>query len=197
MKTKMKGTGMNYFSLLKRVFQDVLADKTRIKISQQEVSACCDTLAQVLRQNYEPELIVAIDSGGSVPGELVAQILSIPILHLTIRRDINLPRRYGLDPIPLRWIMSIYHHFLFQTVEPTVFARSDIDVSGKKVLIIDDTIHTGATIDVAVNLLKHARVSEIKIASLTYVSERKPDFSVLPPGNYSFPWSRDYPNLKT
>jgi len=69
-------------------------------------------------------------------------------------------------------------------------------VSGKKILVVDDTIHTGATVDVVVKYLKQINVLEIKIASLAYVSKRKPDFSVLPSGNYCFPWSSDYNNSK-
>ncbi len=185
---------MKYISLLVRVFQDVLADKTRRKVSQRQVSVYCNDLAQIIRQNYEPNLIVAIDTGGSIPAELIAQELGIPVVHLVVRRNISIARRYALDPIPLRWVMSIYHHFLFHTVKPVVSVGGDIGVFGKKVLIVDDTIHTGATVDVAINYLRQANVLEIKTASLAYVSERKPDFSVLPSGNYSFPWSKDYDN---
>ncbi len=188
---------MKYVSLLVRVFQDVLADKTRRKVSQQEVFVCCNDLAQIIRQNYEPNLIVAIDTGGSVPAELIAQALGISVVHLIVRRNISITRRYSLDPIPLRWMMSIYHHFLFRTVKPAISVDGYIDVSGKKILVVDDTVHTGATIEVVVNYLRQANVSEIKVASLAYVSERKPDFSVLPSGNYSFPWSKDYRNHKT
>lgn len=187
---------MKYLLLLVRVFTDVLADKTRRKILPQEVSICCDALARTIRQNYDPDLVVAIDTGGSVPGELIVQILEIPVVHLVVRRNINITRRYSLDPIPLRWIMNAYHHFLFQTTRPVVSVNTDIDVSGKKVLVVDDTVHTGATVDVVVNYLRQARVLEVKVASLAYVSERKPDFYVLPPGNYSFPWSKDYNDLE-
>ena|SRR3990167_10026007 len=186
---------MKYISLLVRVFQDVLADKTRRKVSQRQVSVYCNDLAQIIRQNYEPNLIVAIDTVGSIPAELIAQELDIPVVHLVVRRNISIARRYALDPIPLRWVMSIYHHFLFHTVKPVVSVDGGIDVSGKKVLIVDDTIHTGAT--VAISYLRQSNVLEIKTASLAYVSERKPDFSVLPSGNHSFPWSKDYNNPET
>lgn len=186
---------MKYFRILVKAFKDVFADKTRRRISQQEVSICCDDLAKIIQQSYEPNLIIAIDMGGSVPGELIAQRLGmIPVVHLLVRRNINITRRYSNDPIPLRWIMSFYHHVLFQTVKPSIPADIDLDVSGKKVLIVDDTIHTGATADIVIGHLKKANVLEIKVASLAYVSERRPDYSILPFGNYSFPWSKDYCN---
>ena len=183
---------MKYLSLVVRVFQDTVADKTRIRVSEHEVANLCNTLAQDIHQSYEPDLVIAIDTGGSVPGDLIAQAMGIPVMHLTIRRDIDIARRYSLDPIPLRWIMSLYHHYLFQTTMPTISVTSEIDVSGKKVLIVDDSVHTGKTIDVAIDYLKGLCISDVKIAALTYVSKRRPDFSILRTGNYSFPWSKDY-----
>jgi len=183
---------MRYFSVLLSVVRDVLADKTRRKISQQEISACCDDLARQIRRSYEPNLIIAIGAGGSVPGELMAENLGIPIVHVVIRRNINIARRYSLDPIPLRWIMSLYHHFLFQTVKPTLSEDIDIIFSDKKVLVVDDTVHTGATFNVINAYLKRAGALDVKVAALSYVFNRQPDFYALPRGNYSFPWSRDY-----
>lgn len=182
------------YPLLLTVLRDTFADSTRIRVSQEEILICCADLAKTVQRNYKPNLVIAIDTGGSVPGELIAKILDTPILHITIRRNINNGRMYNLDPIPLRWIMSAYHHFLFHTIKPTVSEGINVNISGKKVLIIDDSFHTGATIDVAIDYLRKASVSEIKTASLAYVSKRKPDFSVLPIGNYSFPWSKDFVN---
>lgn len=93
----------------------------------------------------------------------------------------------------MRWIMSLYHHYLFQTSKPKIFTDiSDIDIINKKVLLIDDVVHTGATIDVVLDYLKNSKSLDIKTASLSYVSKRKPDFHVLPKGNYCFPWSKDF-----
>lgn len=178
--------------LLLSVLRDTFADSTRVRLSPEEVFDCCVDLSKTIQQHYKPDLAVAIDTGGSVPGEIIAEILNIPVLHVTIRRGITMSRMYNLDPIPLRWIMSAYHHYLFYTTKPTISKGVEIDISNKKVLIIDDSFHTGATVDVAIDYLVKASVSEIKTATLAYVSKRKPDFSVLPVGNYSFPWSKDF-----
>ncbi|MEY3784331.1 MAG: hypothetical protein RLZZ230_653 [Candidatus Parcubacteria bacterium] len=183
------------FHTIIRVLQDMRADNTRVLISQQEISVCCVDLALAVQQKYQPDFVVAIDTGGSVPGELIALSMNVPVVHVVIRRNINIVRKYSLDPIPLRWIMSMYHHYLFQTIRPVITKDVSFDMSGKKVLIVDDSLHTGATIDVAVDYLKGINVSEIQIATLSYVSKRKPDFSVLPFGNYSFPWSKDFKKL--
>ena len=88
--------------------------------------------------------------------------------------------------------MSVYHHYLFHTTRPTVLEGISANISGKQILIVEDMLHTGATVDVAIEYLRRVNVSQIKTASLGYVSERRPDFSALPSGNYCFPWSKDY-----
>ena len=180
--------------LVVRVLRDVFADKTRQRISEQEVSILCEQLVRAIRESYTPNLVVAIATGGSAPGEIIARLLHVPIAHLVIRREINITRRYSLDPIPLRWIMSVYHHYLFQTTKPTISKGISVDISGKRVLIVEDMVHTGATIDVAIKYLSMANVSQIKTVSLGFAAERRADFSVLPLGNYCFPWSKDFNN---
>lgn len=174
------------------MFRDVLSDKTRIRVTDQEVGHHCKTLAKAITRDFRPDLVVAIDTGGSIPGELIGQCLGLPVVHIVIRRDIKMIRRYGLDPVPLRWIMSLYHHYLFQTAKPIISTSLPVNVSGKRVLIADDAMHTGATVDVAISYLKKGGVTDVKVASLSYVGVRMPDYSVLPRGNYCFPWSRDY-----
>ena len=183
---------MNYFTILVRVLQDMRADRTRIRMPPEEVVVRCVDLAHIVRQTYTPDIVVAIETGGSTPGELIARVLDISIVRLAVRRDIHISRRYSLDPIPLRWIMSMYHHFLFQTTRPVVSSTTTLDVEGKRVLVVEDTVHTGATVDVVTEYLRRANALDIKVAALAYVGVRTPDFSILPRGNYSFPWSRDY-----
>ncbi len=135
---------------------------------------------------------MAIDYGGSTPGELIGGNLSIPVVHLVIRRNTDIAHRYGNDPIPLRGIMSFYHHYLFRTVIPHVSKVSDTDLAEKNILIVDDSIHTGATLNVATRYLYEHGANAIKSASLACVEEIKSDFTILPRGNYSFPWSVDH-----
>ena len=158
----------------------------------EEVSHCCDVLTLQIRRVYEPEAVIAIDDGGSVLGELLAKELNVKIVHISVRRDIKISRRYSLDPSPLNLIMRMYHNYLFQTVKPTIVGDINCIITDKKVLIVDDAIHSGATLDVVIPVLKALGVTDIKIAALSYVASRQPHFSALPQGNYCFPWSVDY-----
>jgi hypoxanthine phosphoribosyltransferase len=178
--------------LLARVLHDTVSDSTRSRVSPSRVRALCKTLAETVSISYHPDIVVAISFGGVTPGEYIAHELSVPVAHLILRRNINIGRMYNKDPIPLRWIMSAYHHFLFHTIKPTVQNDLDKSVAGMKVLIVDDSLHTGATIDIARAYLQAAGAAETRIACLAYVSHRKPDFVALVQGNYSFPWSKDF-----
>jgi hypoxanthine phosphoribosyltransferase len=187
---------VKYIRLLINTFRDTFADTTRVKVSSEEVASLCRDLSQNIQQTFSPDIVVAIDYGGSIPGELIGRNLSIPVAHLVIRRNTDIVRRYGKDPIPLRWIISFYHHYLFRTVTPYVSKVSEVDFAGKNILIVDDSIHTGTTLNVAVRYLCEHGANAIKSASLAHIEEIKPDFTILPQGNYSFPWSVDHKNQK-
>lgn len=183
---------MKYSNNILNTLRDMEADTTRKRISINELTVCCQDLAEKISVDYDPDVVIAIATGGSMTGGLIAKMLNVPIVHITIRRNITIGRMYNFDIAPLRWLFSFYHHYLFRTTKPEVSTEIKIDLRGKKILIIDDTIHTGATIDAALHYLRNTGSVDIKIASLTYVSKRKPDFSVLSIGNYCFPWSKDF-----
>lgn len=182
---------MNTF-LWAQVLGDTISDHSRVRLTPNEISLHCSELARSITKSFIPDLIVAIDTGGSVPGDTLAKELGIPVEHLVIRRTISIGRMYNADPIPLRWIMSLYHHYLFHTTQPVISKGLKIDITGKKILVVDDAFHTGKTASIAVKYLKDNQASEVKTATLSYVSEKRPDFSILPAGNYCFPWSKDY-----
>jgi hypoxanthine phosphoribosyltransferase len=182
---------MKFLSLTKALL-DTKADATRKRLPREKMQSYCNQLAEKVRAVYSPDLIVAIAAGGTVPGELISRNLGIPIAHITIRRNIQIHRMYHKDPWLQRSLWSLYHHYLFQTTKPEVFTEITADLSGKRILLVDDTIHTGATLDVAKAYFNKKAVLDIQIATLAYVSDKVPDFSVLPKGNYCFPWSKDY-----
>ncbi len=177
---------------LVKILKDTAADTARKRVSNNDVSDLCLEIARWAEAMPRPDLVVAIAQGGSVMGEEIAVHLQVPVIHMVIRRDIRITRMYNKDPQPLRWLMGVYHHFLFHTTPPKILEGIKYDISDKSVLIVDDSLHTGATLDVAIPYLQGKKVRNIKIATLAYVADRKPDFSPLDKGNYSFPWSKDF-----
>lgn len=183
------------FSALLNAVKDARKDYSRITIPQDDVVMYCDSLTRMIKENYVPDIIVAIETGGVVPGELIAKLFSVPVLYIGIRRNIFI-RQYSFNLRPIQWIMSVYHHFLFHAMKPVLNKEIAMDISNKKILVVDDVLHTGATFDVAIEYLKRKGAIKIRTVSLSYVSKRKPDYSILPAGDYSFPWSKDFNSRK-
>jgi len=107
---------------------------------------------------FQPDLIVAIGRGGYVPARMVADFLlfndltSMKIEHYTRAADMQEEARIKF-PI-------------------------SVDISGKKVLIVDDVTDTGETLCLAVDYVQSLNPSEIRTAVLQHkiCSVFTPDF---------------------
>jgi hypoxanthine phosphoribosyltransferase len=97
---------------------------------------------------YMPDLIVAIGRGGFVPGRLVCDYLllndltSMKIEHYKRAADIQTETKIRY-PIP-------------------------VDISGKKVLIVDDITDTGDTLSLAVDYVRSLRPADVRTAVLQH-----------------------------
>jgi xanthine phosphoribosyltransferase len=111
------------------------------------------------------DMIVAIANGGIIPGALINERLQLPfeLLHINWRDEDNNPR--GPYPVLLR---------------PQSF-----DCSGKRILLADDRIKTGTTIDFAKKLLSAAR--DIK----TFAINGAADYTLFNETCFAMPWRID------
>jgi len=50
-------------------------------------------------------------------------------------------------------LMSIYHHYLFQKNTPVLTKGVDGNIENKKILLVDDVVHTGSTIRESIKYL--------------------------------------------
>lgn len=102
---------------------------------------CQKTLEKI--QDTDFDIIIGIKSGGAMAADYISHYLHIPADYLKIHK-------YGTKPTYQR-IFEYSQKFDYNTS-----VTGDIDVTNKKVLLVDDNCFTGSTMKIAQQfLLKH------------------------------------------
>jgi len=110
------------------------------------------------------DTLVAIANGGIVPAAILNQRLDcgIQLLRINLRDPFQQPRHAA----PL-------------LLEPIRF-----DVRGKRILLVEDRVKTGATLHYAVKLLTEAGAAVVK----TFAVNGKADYALYDEACFKFPW---------
>jgi len=146
-------------------------------------------LAGMLQEfkNAAQTIVVAIVSGGVFVAAVVAHELSLPLELLFIRRlaapsgprrvlcGVNVAGTLVVDdellPLPTKPAGGLDYSVLDaskQLEQNARFCRAErppLDLSGKHVILVDNGIHTGGTMDIAIRALRKLRVTKITAAS--------------------------------
>jgi len=117
---------------------------------------------KIKSSGYNPNVIIAIARGGLVPARLVADVLGvIDVLSIKVEH----------------WIKTAEHVEYARIKYPFI-----VDLTGKKVLIIDDICDTGDSLEITKNYLeKNNKPKEIKTATMQYIEKTakfEPDYYV-------------------
>lgn len=108
------------------------------------------------------DMIVAIANGGIIPAAIINQRLNIDIQLLKINlRDQDQKPKYD---------------------SPKLVSPIDFDYSDKTILLVEDRVKTGATVQFAIDLLHGAR--QIK----TFAVNGKADYALYDESCFRFPW---------
>lgn len=112
------------------------------------------------KENFD--IIVAIANGGVIPAAIINQRLNIELnlLKINLRDTFQKPK---FDAPKL--------------LEPISF-----DFKGKKILLVEDRIKTGATVNLALELLKEAKTIK------TLAVNGEADYSLYDESCFRFPW---------
>jgi len=124
-----------------------------------DVIRLCDELAKKIKKSgYKPDVIVAVARGGWVPARILCDHLDIRELY-SVKTE-----HWGIVATP--------------TGEARITQPLNVDLSGKKVLIVDDVADTGETIKVVLDHVKSFSPSDVKIAVIDYkkTSTFAPDY---------------------
>ncbi|MDR1810986.1 MAG: phosphoribosyltransferase [Prevotella sp.] len=108
------------------------------------------------------DMIVAIANGGIIPAAILNQRLNteIQLLKINLRDSRQQP--------------------LYNT--PRLMSPINFDYTGKAVLLVEDRVKTGASLNMAVNLLQGAKLIK------TFAVNGKADYSLYDENCFMFPW---------
>jgi uncharacterized protein len=108
------------------------------------------------------DLIVAIANGGIIPAALINQRLqkNIELLKISFRDPLQKP---------------LYH-------TPQLLEAPGFEIKGKKILLVEDRVKTGASINYAKEILKDAAVIK------TFAVNGDADYSLYNELCFKFPW---------
>lgn len=127
----------------------------------------CRALALRVAREYQPEVILGVAKAGVIPGVVVASILQVEFTSMTVTRTTE-----GQSPVLV-------------TGPPNT-------IQGRRVLIVDETCDSGATLRLALNEVRAKRPAEVRTAVSFRTGDYAPDFAAFETGNFIIlPWDRE------
>lgn len=127
----------------------------------------CRALALKIFRDYDPQLVIGIARAGVIPGAVVASILQRNFASIAITREESGAR-------------------------PTVIAGPSRIVTGRRVLIVDETCDSGDTMKLALSAVRELNPSAVRTAVSFRTGEYKPDYYALESENFIIlPWDRE------
>lgn len=128
-------------------------------------------LALRVAREFDPELVVGIANAGVVPGAVVAAILDRPFHSLIVSR------RYRADTV---------------RETPAIFGAAPAEVRDRRVLIVDETCDSGATLRLALAALVNAGAGEVRTAVSFKTGDYRPDYFALETeSTIVLPWDKE------
>ncbi len=127
----------------------------------------CRGLALKVWNDFDPDLVVGIARAGVVPGAVVATILRKEFASITLKKS-------------------------QEGQAPSLISRPTQSPRGLKVLLVDTTCESGATMRLALSVMKEEGATQVKTAVAIRTGEYAVDFEALrTPSFVVLPWDRD------
>jgi len=128
-------------------------------------------LALKVVRDYDPEIVVGIATAGVVPGAVIAAILDREF------HSIIVSRRYQAESV---------------RESPAVFGAVPTAVRGRRVLVVDETCDSGATMRLAVGAIVNAGAAEVRTAVAFQTGPYTADYHALATeSTIVLPWDRE------
>jgi uncharacterized protein len=128
-------------------------------------------LALKVARAYDPELVVGIATAGVVPAAVVSAILDREFHSIVVSR------RYRAETV---------------RETPAILGSAPPEVRGHRVLIVDETCDSGATMRLAVAAIVNAGAGQVRTAVCFKTGSFEPDFHALATqSTIVLPWDRE------
>ncbi|MCE7735374.1 MAG: phosphoribosyltransferase [Candidatus Heimdallarchaeota archaeon] len=125
---------------------------------QDSFDQCYFVYEQIISSNFKPDVVIGVARGGWIPGRLLADFLHI-------KETVNIK-------------VEAYELIGETNVEASVTQDINVNIEGKKVLVVDDIADSGESLVAVYNSLKAKHPDVVKTATIYYKprSAIKPDF---------------------
>lgn len=142
------------------------SDRSILEVDWPFFGELCRALALKVAKSYQPDLVVGIAKAGVIPGAVVASIFQCDFVSMVVTRQ----TKHGT---------------------PKLLAGPPEMVSGRKVLIVDETCDSGDTLKVALPAVRALRPESVRTAVSFRTGPYQPDFSALEMESLIIlPWDR-------
>ena len=135
-----------------------------------------DIVKKVIDSGYKPDIVIGLARGGLVPARLISDYLNIKDLY-AVKTE-----HWGVTATP--------------DGKAKLAQGLQVDISGKRVLVVDDITDTGQSLKLAVDHIAKQKPREIKSATLLHITHSKyvPHYysEEVPEDNWTwfiFPWN--------
>jgi len=141
------------------------------KLTWQDIDRCVRVLASKVKA-YRPDVVIGIARGGLIPAVMLSHLL-----------------RTEFDFVRILFYTDIEKHL----ERPLLLKPVTIRLQNKRVLIVDDVVDTGKTMQVAIEHVRHCGAMDVRTAALCCKTRtlRTPDYYVEFVDHWVvFPWER-------
>ncbi len=111
----------------------------------------CRALALKVAREYEPEVVLGIAKAGVIPGAVVASILGVDFASMVVTRKKG-------------------------DAEPVLVSGPPASISGRRVLLVDETCDSGHTMRLALNEVRQRFPADVRTAVSFRTGPYQPDF---------------------
>jgi uncharacterized protein len=144
------------------------------RLTWKRIESMCKALARkVNKSGYKPEIIIGISRGGWIPARILSDMLCV----------------YQVASIGV----CFYKGVGLTNEKPKLTQDLNVDIKGKRVLLVDDVADTGESLVLARQKVLELSPSEVRVATLHYKPHSKflPEFYAEKSTSWLvYPWER-------